>query len=73
MAELGHLIGTSSPVEGGRVLSRFMGMLETRLRDVGVTRADLPELVRSVNQQRLANNPRQLSPARLGRILESIY
>jgi alcohol dehydrogenase class IV len=75
MAELGHLIGAFSPTEGSRVLSHFMATLglETRLRDLGVTRADLPGLVDSVNQQRLANNPRRLSPARLGRILESIY
>lgn len=75
MAELEHLIGASSSLEGGRVLSRFIGMLgrETRLRDLGVTRAVLPELVRSVNQQRLTNNPRQLSPDRPGRILERIY
>lgn len=75
MAELGHLIGAFSPMEGSRVLSHFMATLglKTRLRDLGVTRADLPGLVHSVNQQRLANNPRRLSSARLGRILESIY
>ena len=47
--------------------------LPTRLRDLKVERRDLVELARSVNGQRLANNPRLLPQEVIGRILESIY
>ncbi|MCP4447832.1 MAG: phosphonoacetaldehyde reductase [Myxococcales bacterium] len=47
--------------------------LQTQLRDVGVTRSDLPRLVASVNPQRLKNNPRTLSSEDLGVILEAVY
>ena len=47
--------------------------LQTRLRDMGVVRTDLPRLVASVNPQRLKNNPRELSPQALGAILEAVY
>jgi alcohol dehydrogenase class IV len=47
--------------------------LETRLRALGVSRGDLSALVRSVNEERLANNPRRLPLEAVGRVLESIY
>ena len=47
--------------------------LAARLRDVGVDRADLDELARSVNAERLGNNPRRLNHAALCEILARVY
>jgi hypothetical protein len=38
-----------------------------------VTRGDLPRLVASVNDERLANNPRKLPAAEIGKLLESVF
>jgi alcohol dehydrogenase class IV len=75
MRELCALLGGGLPAEAGAGLTELMAEvhLKTRLRDVGVVRSDLEGLVRSVNQQRLANNPRKLSAAAIGRILEQVF
>lgn len=75
MDELSRLLHCSDGKASARRLEEMMQAcgLKTRLRDVGVTRADLPRLAKSVNPQRLKNNPRELSSEDLGRILESVY
>lgn len=64
--------------DGEAAAARLTAMMEacglqTRLRDVGVARSDLPRLAASVNPQRLKNNPRALSSEDLGAILEAVY
>jgi alcohol dehydrogenase class IV len=75
LAELCALLGVAD-AEGGRRkldgLLRAIG-LEGRLSALGVTRADLPALVRSVNDERLANNPRRLPADAIGGLLESVF
>lgn len=43
-----------------------------RLRDVGVQQRDLPELARTVNVERLSNNPRTISTSALMLLLEEL-
>jgi alcohol dehydrogenase class IV len=75
LAELCSLLGCRDGDEARAALDGLMAELglETRLRALGVSRGDLPALARSVNEERLANNPRRLPPEAVGRVLESIY
>jgi alcohol dehydrogenase class IV len=75
MREVSAALGCASANEAAAYLARTMAAigLETRLRALGVTRADLPSLVRSVNDERLSNNPRRLPDLAIGRILDAIY
>lgn len=70
MRELDELLGPAASDLRGFIAG--LG-LETRLRALGVTRADLPAIAGAVNHERLRNNPRRLSPEAIGRILEDIY
>ena len=73
--EINRALGVSSVVAAKDALDALMDRvgLERRLRDLSVTRSDLVSIAKSVNAQRLANNPRVMSPEVIGRILESIY
>lgn len=75
MGELCRLLDCSDGDAARTALDGLMGKLglETRLRALGVSRSDLPALARSVNEERLANNPRRLPPEAVGQVLESIY
>ena len=75
MAELCGVLGCEEAESARTLLHELMERigLETRLRKLGVSRGDLPGLVRSVNEERLANNPRVLPAAEVGRILEDVY
>lgn len=75
IAELCQMLGCETGDAAGTSLDELMAKLglETRLRKLGVSRGDLPSLVRSVNAERLANNPRRLPPEAVGRVLESVY
>jgi alcohol dehydrogenase class IV len=74
MAETSRLLGWL-PGDDVRAswtaLMRSLG-LETRLGALGVGRCDLAALVESVNGERLANNPRELTPQLLGSMLEEL-
>jgi len=75
MNELSQALDSSPGTNIRRLLAQLMQDigLETKLSRLGVARSDLPDLVRSVNEERLRNNPRRLSPETIGRILEGIY
>ena len=75
IAELCRLLDSANGEAARATLDRLMAKLglETRLRALGVSRGDLPALARSVNEERLANNPRRLPPEAVGRVLESVY
>lgn len=75
MAELCELLQCPNADAAALHLGTMMHTcgLKTRLREVGVSRADLPKIAASVNPERLKNNPREFSPQALGAILESVY
>jgi alcohol dehydrogenase class IV len=75
MSELCGLLKCSNGDAAAQHIGSLMQAcrLKTRLREVGVTRSDLPRLAASVNPERLKNNPREFSPQALGAILESVY
>lgn len=47
--------------------------LETRLRDLGVPRADLPDLAAAADPARIANNPVRLSPEKIVEIYQNAW
>ena len=75
VGELCAMLGVDDAEAGQRRVDALMKEigLETRLSRLGVTRADLPRLVASVNDERLANNPRKLPAAEIGKLLESVF
>jgi alcohol dehydrogenase class IV len=75
VGELCAMLGVEDAAAGGRKVDALMKEigLETRLSRLGVTRGDLPRLVASVNDERLANNPRKLPAAEIGKLLESVF
>ncbi len=75
VAEITEALGCAEARQASDRLREMMSAigLETRLRNLGVARSDLEGLVRSVNDERLSNNPRRLPAPAIGRILESIY
>lgn len=75
MSELCEMLGCATGDAAAQHIGSLMQScrLKTRLREVGVLRADLPRLAASVNPQRLKNNPREFSPQALGAILESVF
>lgn len=75
LSQVCQLLGCTDGAQARGQLTSLMQQLglETRLRELGMTRADLPTIAGSVNDERLANNPRRLSRQDVGRILESIY
>jgi alcohol dehydrogenase class IV len=75
MSELVELIGVGSAADIRAWHDTLMAdiALPTRLRDLSVSRDDLPDLARAVNSERLRNNPRELTTESIGRLLESIY
>jgi alcohol dehydrogenase class IV len=73
--EVGVLLGSRDAESSRQRITKLMESLEapTRLRDVGIrTPADRELLVNNVNLERLANNPRKLTPEALAQIIESI-
>jgi alcohol dehydrogenase class IV len=65
VARLLNLLGVRSAEEGMMKIETMMKEigLETDVKEIGLrTKADVQELVRCVNTERLANNPRTVSP-----------
>jgi alcohol dehydrogenase class IV len=75
MSNLCELLGCANGEAAALHIGSLMQScrLKTRLREVGVSRGDLPRLAASVNPQRLKNNPREFSPQALGAVLESVF
>ena len=75
VAEITRALGCRDARDASAHLRELMlGIgLEMRLRNLGVARSDLDGLVRSVNDERLSNNPRRLPAPAIGRILEAIF
>jgi alcohol dehydrogenase class IV len=74
--ELCNLLGCSTIQEGKAKLEHLMDEagLKRRFTALGATnRADLDDLVASVNQQRLSNNPRPVDAGTLHRLLEALW
>ena len=74
MDELLDLLGVKNAAAASRKISDIMRQtgLETRLHKLGIQRSDIDEAVKSVNAERLQNNPRRLDGQPLERILLSI-
>jgi alcohol dehydrogenase class IV len=75
VGELCVMLGVEDAEAGRRRVDGLMTEigLETRLSRLGVGRADLGKLVASVNDERLANNPRRLPATEIGKLLESVF
>ncbi len=73
--ELCTLLGCDTAAEARTRLTSLMQRvgLKTRLRDLDITRADVPGLVAGVNASRLGNNPRAFTRESMGRLLEALY
>ena len=73
--EICRLLGCTDTREGSNRLNAFMAQmgLPTRLGQVGIRSDDSLQLVcRNVNMQRLANNPRKLTPDALDSLLRRV-
>ncbi|MDB5196590.1 MAG: hypothetical protein JWP88_961 [Flaviaesturariibacter sp.] len=66
-----QLIGAEKPAEGFPILHRFFAALDLpiTLSELGVEREMIPELVRSVNLERFANNPVAFDADRLENLI----
>ena len=75
MEQLAKSLGVAVPSQGRARLGELMNAigLTTSLSTLGVPRADLESIARSVNLERLANNPRSMSTDDVGSILESVF
>jgi phosphonopyruvate decarboxylase len=71
MEKLVNLMGCSSALEARGHLDKLMRDigLETSLDKMGVSEEDMGEIVKSVNQERLKNNPRKMSQEVLRRLV----
>lgn len=70
-----QLLGSSTPLEAAKKIENLVGAVggPTRLSEIGVgSDAEVEMLVRSVNTERLSNNPRRVTPDDLRRLLESV-
>lgn len=74
MNELLSLFHVSTAAEGKAFLKEFIGNigLSVNLSQVGIGRADIPQLVQTVNIDRLQNNPRTIMERDITMILENI-
>lgn len=71
MNDLLQLFGCQTAGEGKHFLLNFMKNigLRTNLNEVGITNNDIGMLIRSVNIQRLSNNPRKVSESDLFQLI----
>ena len=70
-----QLLGSSTPLEAAKKIEKLVGAVggPTRLNEIGMdSDAEVETLVRSVNTERLSNNPRRVTPDDLRRLLESV-
>jgi alcohol dehydrogenase class IV len=75
VSEICELMGASSPAQARATLLQKMLSLgvPTRLSDIGLTTAEqVSAMIGSVNEERLANNPRRIGVDDLREILEGI-
>ena len=74
MAELLRLLEAPTPLAATRKFEKVMKQvsLETKLSDLGVKASDIDVAVKSVNRERLQNNPRRLDRQALKKILTTI-
>lgn len=72
--QLEHLFGVSNPDAVSRKIKNIMKQigLETSLYKLGISRSDINDVVKSVNIERLKNNPRKLDKSSLKKILISV-
>ena len=70
-----QLLGSGTPLEAANKIEKLVGTVggPTRLSEIGMgSAAGVEMLVRSVNTERLSNNPRRVTPDDLRRLLESV-
>ncbi|MBI2635370.1 MAG: phosphonopyruvate decarboxylase [Parcubacteria group bacterium] len=74
MAELSRLLGVANAGTTARKINNIMEQigLETRLSKLGVRQNDIDSAVKSVNAERLKNNPRKMTENNIREILLSI-
>lgn len=74
MAELMRLLEVINAPAASRKITSIMKQigLETRLNKFGVQKSDIDLAVKSVNAERLRNNPRKMTEKDIGKILTSI-
>lgn len=75
LLKIAQLLGADSVVQGGKVLKTFMRSLgvPTCLSELGITEKDIDIIAQnSVTKGRMDNNIRELTPADVKRLLESI-
>lgn len=74
MVELTHLLGVANAGAASRKITSIMKRigLETRLNKFGVQKSDIDLAIKSVNIERLQNNPRKMTKRDVKKILISI-
>ncbi|MQA89494.1 MAG: iron-containing alcohol dehydrogenase [Gemmatimonas sp.] len=70
-----QLLGTGSAARARNRLHSLIRQIgcPCRLRDVGIRESDLPALARSVNVDRLSNNPRRIDAPGLVTLLKEVF